>query len=351
MTVGVLHDRVPPVPSRDELDTLVQVEAVSRSLTDLGYSPVSVEFHYDIDAIIETIGRLDPPIVFNLAESLRGKGQFISFAPLVLEYLNVPYTGCPARAIFLTSDKILTKKTLSLAGIPTPPWLSLEGPGGPAGVPEAGGGRAGRFIVKSVWEHASIGLDGEAVVEAESARELRGLLEKRNRPGAGSFFAERYIEGREFNISLLGGARRPALRGKNPPEHGDIPPPDVLAPAEMTFDGFPDGTPRILGYRAKWDEGSREFASTVRRFEFPGGDAPLIRNLSELSLRCWDTFGLNGYARVDFRVDAGGKPFVLEINANPCIAPDSGFVAAAAKSGLGFRDVIERIIQNPVLKT
>ena len=331
MTVGVLHDRVPPDPSRDEIDTLVQVEAVSRSLADLGYLPAPVEFHYDIDAVIEAIGRLGPAFVFNLSESLRGRGQFISFAPLVLEYLKVPYTGCPARAVFLTSDKILTKKVFSLAGIPTPPWLSLDEPGG---TPGAGEGLEGRFIVKSVWEHASIGLDEGAVLEAESAQELRGILEKKNRAGGGAFFAERYVEGREFNISLLGG-----------------PHPDVLAPAEMTFDGFPDGTPRILDYRAKWEEGSREYASTLRSFEFARGDAPLLRNLSELSLRCWDTFGLNGYARVDFRVDRDGRPFALEINANPCIAPDSGFIAAAARSGLSFRDVVGRILESPVGKT
>jgi D-alanine-D-alanine ligase len=331
MTVGVLHDRVPRDPSRDELDTLVQVEAVSRSLADLGYSPAPVEFHFDIDAVIEAIGRLGPAFVFNLSESLRGRGQFISFAPLVLEYLKVPYTGCPARAVFLTSDKILTKKVFSLAGIPTPPWLSLGEPGGPPG---AGEGLQGRFIVKSVWEHASIGLDEGAVLEVESARELRGILEKKNRAGGGAFFAERYVEGREFNISLLGG-----------------PLPDVLAPAEMTFDGFPDGTPRILDYRAKWEEGSREYASTLRSFDFARGDAPLLRNLNELSLRCWDAFGLNGYARVDFRVDRDGRPFVLEINANPCIAPDSGFVAAAARSGLSFRDVVGRILESTVGKT
>jgi D-alanine-D-alanine ligase len=340
MTVGVLHDRVPSDHSRDELDTLVQVEAVSRSLADLGHSPVSVEFHHDIDSVIDAIGRLNPEVVFNLAESLRGRGQFISFAPLVLEYLNLSYTGCPARAIFLTSDKILTKRTLSLAGIPTPPWLSSDEP---EGQPGAGEGLAGRFILKSIWEHASIGLDGDAVVEVESAQELRACLQKKNRAGGGAFFAERYVEGREFNISLLGGSRLPPRRGRQPP--------DVLSPAEMTFEGFPDGMPRILDYRAKWEEGSREFASTVRSFDFAAGDAPLLRNLSELSLRCWNTFGLNGYARVDFRVDREGRPFVLEINANPCIAPDSGFIAAAVKSGMSFPDVVGRIVESPVGKT
>jgi D-alanine-D-alanine ligase len=59
---------------------------------------------------------------------------------------------------------------------------------------------------------------------------------------------------------------------------------------------------------------------------------------------------LNGYARVDFRVDREGRPFVLEINANPCIAPDSGFIAAAVKSGMSFPDVVGRIVESPVGK-
>jgi D-alanine-D-alanine ligase len=116
----------------------------------------------------------------------------------------------------------------------------------------------------------------------------------------------------------------------------------------MVFIGFPENKLKILDYRAKWEEGSREYETTVRNYDFPASDAPLIEELGKIALRCWDTFGLNGYARVDFRVDEAGRPFVLEINANPCIAPDSGFVAAAAVSKLGYEELIGRIVQNLV---
>ena len=65
-----------------------------------------------------------------------------------------------------------------------------------------------------------------------------------------------------------------------------------------------------------------------------------------MALRCWRLFKLSGYARVDFRVDSGNRPWVLEINANPCLSPDSGFFAAAARAGLSFREVVKRIVDD-----
>ena len=118
----------------------------------------------------------------------------------------------------------------------------------------------------------------------------------------------------------------------------------MLPPAEIVFDGYPPGKPRIVGYRAKWDAESFEYRHTVRSFEFERRDAPLVDSLRSLALRCWELFGLRGYARVDFRVDAAGRPWILEVNANPCLSPDAGFAAAAARAGLSFERVVERIV-------
>ena len=82
---------------------------------------------------------------------------------------------------------------------------------------------------------------------------------------------------------------------------------------------------------------------------FPGAIAPLLRQLEDISRRCWDIFDLHGYARVDFRIDNDSKPWVIEINANPCISPDAGFTAAADRAGLSYNQMIERIIQNTCL--
>jgi D-alanine-D-alanine ligase len=65
-----------------------------------------------------------------------------------------------------------------------------------------------------------------------------------------------------------------------------------------------------------------------------------------MALRCWHLFGLRGYARVDYRVDQEGKPWILEINSNPCLSPDSGFPAATEQARLRYEEVVGRIVED-----
>ena len=128
----------------------------------------------------------------------------------------------------------------------------------------------------------------------------------------GECFIEEYIDGREFNISLIGTSNAPL----------------ILPYAEIKFLNFPPEKSKIVGYDAKWDKNSFEYQNTVRSFEFNKTDQSLLDNLKYLALKCWEVFRIDGYARVDFRVDSKGIPYILEINVNPCISPDSGFFAA-----------------------
>ncbi len=91
---------------------------------------------------------------------------------------------------------------------------------------------------------------------------------------------------------------------------------------------------------------SFEYKNTVRTFDFEEKERDLLDQIREISMKCWNVFGLRGYARVDFRVSEEGHPFVLELNANPCIAEDSGFMAACRHAGLDNSEVIKRIISN-----
>ena len=113
-----------------------------------------------------------------------------------------------------------------------------------------------------------------------------------------------------------------------------------------TFSAFPAGKPKIVGYAAKWDERAMEFAGTPRKFDFPKTDAPLLDWLRTLAVECWRLFDLAGYARVDFRVDSGGQPWILEINANPCLSPDAGFAAALARAELPIARAVEWIVED-----
>jgi D-alanine-D-alanine ligase len=112
----------------------------------------------------------------------------------------------------------------------------------------------------------------------------------------------------------------------------------------MEFMAYPPEKVKIVGYAAKWHATSFEYQHTCRRFAFPREDAALLARLKELAYRCWQHFALRGYARIDFRVDEAGVPWVLEVNANPCLAPDSGFLAAAQQAGYTTVQVVQRIL-------
>jgi D-alanine-D-alanine ligase len=322
MKIVVLHDSVGETATQDELDTLVQQKVVSDALSDLGHQPVAVPFSFDITGVMNALRNFKPDLVFNLVESVAGQGPFVCMAPAILDSLRLPYTGSHTDTVFLTSNKIAAKRILKASGISTPPWLSADQTSSGLNACE------GPFIIKSLWEHASIGLGQGSVVHAESLSHLRREMDRRREQLRGECFAEAYIEGREFNLSLLASGRGP----------------EVLPPAEIQFVSFPLGTARIVDYDAKWNSDSFAYHHTPRSFDFPDEDKTLLRQLTSIARKCWDIFALRGYGRVDFRVDAQGNPWVLEVNANPCISPDSGFVAAAERRGLRFSEIIERIL-------
>ena len=101
---------------------------------------------------------------------------------------------------------------------------------------------------------------------------------------------------------------------------------------------------RIVDYQAKWEEDSYTYHHTPRRFDFSAADLELLDQLRGIARRCWDAFGLAGYVRVDFRVDRGGHPYILEINSSPCLSPDAGFAAAVERAGMSFDQAVARIV-------
>ena len=325
MKVIILYDRIAKEGTHpDQSDALVQAEAVGRALSDLGHESVEMAFSMDTKGFLKEIKEAYPQLVFNLVESVEGHGRLIHFPASILDLLSIPYTGAPADALYLTSSKILTKKILEGAAIATPPYYS------PGDLKAKSIPLKGPYIIKSVWEHASVGLEESSVLSVKSSGQLLAEMEKRRDPLGGDCFAEQFIDGREFNLSCLASQEDP----------------EVLPPAEMRFIDYPPGKWKVVGYRAKWDESSFESLHTQRSFEFPKSERPLLQSLMDIARRCWHLFGLRGYARVDFRVDENNQPWVLEINANPCLSPDAGFVAAASQAGLSYRQVVERILQD-----
>jgi D-alanine-D-alanine ligase-like ATP-grasp enzyme/GNAT superfamily N-acetyltransferase len=296
----ILHQHVPPDAPPDEQDVLAAAESVARGLRNAGWAVAVCPMGLDIAAAGAALADTAPDIVFNLVESLGGADVMALAAAALLEDLGLRYTGSGLAALALTADKRATRRALRAAGIPVPP--------GPDD------GWAGPFIVKHATCHASFGLGAHSVV-ADLPEVPAG------------WYAEAFIDGREFNIALLGDGA------------GGV---TILPVAELLFRDWPAGMPRILDYAGKWDATHPLYQRSVRGFDV----APELASfLGGLAKRCWQALGLAGYARIDLRLDGDGVAYVIDVNANPCLSEDAGFAAAAAQAGLAYLDVLARIVE------
>ena len=312
----ILHNAVKPGDTKDELDVLDQVEVVKKALTELDYTVYQIGADLNLQAMKDILKTIHPEFVFNLVEMMNGKGEFHYIIPSFLSSMEIPYSGSAHEAMIVTSSKVLAKTIMKLTGIPTADWFNLEN------VHLINPQK--KYIIKPVWEDASVGIDDHTVFNG-SDPELKNVCKKLQ---SENFFIEEFIKGREFNISIIGGPNGP----------------QVLPPAEILFIDYPEDKPTIVGYNAKWNEDTFEYHHTQRSFNVTEKDKALMEQLKKICLQCWQTFKLKGYVRVDFRMDANGEPYVLEINANPCISPDSGFYAATQQANLDFTKAIEYII-------
>jgi D-alanine-D-alanine ligase len=301
----------------DELDVLDQVAHIEKHLIEMGINVIRKGITDRFMDEIAFIAAEKPDFVYNLVESINNKGELNYFIPALLNLYSIPYSGNPLEAMFITSNKTLASKAMKNAGIGNP------GSYFPSQYKDLIPGR--KYIVKPIWEDGSLGITEESVFECKPGYEkkLSGLDDAH-------WFIEDFIDGREFNISVLA--------GKDGPE--------VMPPAEIVFNNYGTNKPRIVDFKAKWEMDSFEYINTVR--EFPGKklNPDLEKSLKESAISCWNLFGLKGYARVDARTDSNNNVYVIEINANPCISPDGGFVAATKEAGYPFSAVIQRIIND-----
>lgn len=330
MRAAILFHQVSISDSASDLDVLRQVVAVEQSLRRLGWQTVCIPLSLDLGKARTALLEAAPDVVFNLVETLAATDRLMPLATILLESLDLPFTGASTLALLATTHKLAAKLRMTAAQLPTPAWFEpctshWQGLSSP-------GRRPQKAVVKAVCEHASLGLTDDSVVSLAAAppQLLSELLNERTERFGTPFFAEEYIEGREFNLSLLADNGQPV----------------VLPPAEIQFLDFPPDKPRIVGYSAKWSETAAEYYQTPRTFAFSSGDRPLLDELQALARRCWTEFQLRGYARVDFRVDEDGQPWILEINVNPCLSPDAGFAAALSEQHTSLDHAVQRIIED-----
>jgi D-alanine-D-alanine ligase-like ATP-grasp enzyme/ribosomal protein S18 acetylase RimI-like enzyme len=265
-------------------------------------------------------------VIFNLIESPPGEWWRQCAAAGALELFGVPFTGAPTAALWLTTDKLLTRALLASEGLPVAPGGQLDHEN-----PSVLDRVAPPWILKPACEDASVGLDGNPICTTREEALARAAALERRFPGQ-RIVAEHFLPGRELNVSLLEGPDGP----------------EVLPIPEMTYVDYPEGMPKIMGWDAKWGEGTFAYDHTVRRFLTDPADEPLLARVRSLVREAWRVCDLTGYARVDLRLDESGNPCILEVNANPCIAEGAGLEVSAAQAGISRAALIQRILDAAV---
>lgn len=322
MKIAIVYNRPAETGSanwQSSQDVLQQVDAVECGLNELQIPAVRLPFDRDLRKFLEVIRQEQVDAVFNLCESVDDNPHLGGHPAAVFELLGLPFTGSGSLALMLTTDKLLAKRQLAAAGLLTPAYITFDGDKSatlPAMPLPA--------IIKPRFEDASIGIDQESVVF--TPQELREKLPEFYQR-YGPLLVEQFITGREFNISLFG-----------------YPAPQVLPMAEIDFSAFPQALHRIVGYKAKWDENAFEFHHTPRCFP-QNLSAAEDQNLRQVAAEAYSLFMLRDYGRIDVRLDDRGKVFVLEANANPCLSPDAGFVAAARQGRMNYTAIVKEFVR------
>ncbi len=302
----------------DELDVINQRDMVKLACEKLSYEVCCLSIGDNLKADFEKVKLEKPDVVFNLMEASWGIAELCYVVPALLNAYKIPYTGVPLDALFVTGNKVLAKKLMQFNKLPTANFFAIKD------LDQLNPLKT--YIAKPIWEEASVGISSDFIFKTSEKEKLKTI---KNLPNS-HYFIEEFIDGRELNISLLA--------DKNGVE--------VLPIAEILFSDYFDDKPKIVGYLAKWDENSEEYKQTNRSFNTLKHTKELENKLNEICLKCWESFNLKGYARVDFRIDKDNNIFILEINGNPCIAPDSGFVAAGNQKGYSTSMMVERIISD-----
>ena len=273
----------------------------------------------DGDSLAELLAGLraaPPDLVFNLCESLCGDSRNEVVVPSLLELSGVPYTGSGPLALGLALRKDRAKELLHARGVPTPESVTLESPEVRGPLPQF------PVIVKPTREDASVGISAGSVVRdrAALAAAVARVLDELSQPA----LVERFIEGRELYVSLLGNE-----------------PPRALPFHEIDFSSLPPELPRIVSYSGKWDTASVEFAGT--RPTRCLLDEPTRLRVEEAARAAFAALELRDYGRVDVRLAADGTPYVIDVNPNCDLTEGAGFSRAAAYGGFDYPGLVEQV--------
>jgi D-alanine-D-alanine ligase len=317
--VVVLHnadfsDDLPGAAARADVENAAR--AVADGLAARGHRAEVMGVDYlDLAEVTDELFSSPPDVVFNLCESLRADARHEIVVPALLDLLGVPYTGSGPITLGLALRKDRAKVILKARGVPTPEAVVMTSPSDECRLPFP-------LIVKPTREDASVGITSSSVVREPSALQaaVGKVVEELHQPA----LVERFIEGREMYVSLLGND-----------------PPEALPLHEIDFTEMPADLPRIVSYRGKWEVGCAEYAGSK-----PGRCdlSEAVRNRVVRAAReAFEALEVRDYGRVDVRLAADNTPYVIDVNPNCDLTESAGFSRASGYGGIEYPKLVERV--------
>lgn len=318
-----LRDAAPDEPedqgSTTELHHMIR--RMARVIRKLGHRVTVLPLANDLMRFQRRLSRLKPDVVFNQYDDVVDGAIYEMRVAALVRMMGFPLTGSSALALGLCRHKYMAASLLQGARIPVPPDTRLI-----ETVAEVNRHRW-RFpiIVHPAQEHAGVGLDRESVTHSRTAlrKKVAELLRTYGQP----VLAQQFLPGREFNIGIIGGRR---MR--------------VLPFAEVNYSELPPGIPPIMSYAAKWMENSVEYNHTS--VVCPAPVTPSLRKrITRIAIKAFQAIGGWGYGRVDIRLDAKNRPYVLEVNCNASLEEDVALARSARVAGIRYHKLLQLIIQ------
>lgn len=327
LKVLALFDAIAPTALDQDLSAELQTadwkteRDVLAALATLGHMVEYLAIFDDLDLLRQKVASFGPDVIFNLADQFKNNRAFDQAIVSFLDMQGVPYTGCGSSGLTLCKHKAISKKILGYHRIHVPEFATI-----------ARGGRNVRprrlkfpILVKPLKEEASLGISQASFVESDDqfSERVKFIHEKFDN----DVIAEEYIEGRELYVSVMGDT---SLR--------------VFPIRELVFREVPPDEPKIATYRAKWDDEYRKRWGLENQ-SAEGLDAALTKRIADTCRRIYRLLTIDGYARIDLRLTPAGEVYFIEANPNPILAADEDFAQSAAKAGVSYPKLIDKIIR------
>ncbi|MEP6602546.1 MAG: ATP-grasp domain-containing protein [Spartobacteria bacterium] len=325
--VLALFDAIRPTKIDQDLSKEMKTEDwkteahVLAALGKLEFPTEHLAIFDDLDLLRQKIEAFAPDVLFNLVDQFKNNRGFDQNIVSFFEMQDVPFTGCGSTGLVLCKHKGISKKILGYHHIHVPEFVII-----PRGQRPARPRRL-KFpiVVKPVKEEASYGISRASFVETDEAfRERVTFIHEKH---DADVIAEQYIEGRELYVSVMGNTRL-----------------TVFPIRELIFREVPANEPKMATYKSKWDEEYRKRWGL--QYQFAEGLEPaLVAQIEETCKRIYRLLTIDGYARIDLRLTANNELYFIEANPNAHLAEDEDFAQSAAKAGLPYPQLIERIIR------